>query len=190
MAHADPRPSFDAPLAKLLARLAKDLEPLAGLQASQVLPVAVSAHAGAAASVRSLGDVAHSVKVDGRERHWELALRPIFFLSGEPTRRLATLVHELLHLDPAQPGRLLPARRHRVRSHEEHEEQARTLAREWLKHGDLNLLAPLGHDGELLLRQWRHRPIAQTQARRFTGRDLFVGPIRMVTGARYRSVWW
>lgn len=190
MAYADPRPALDGPLSRLLTAVCRDLDELTTLDASAVLPVALSAHGGAAASVRSLDDVSASVNVEGRRRRWELALRPPFFLSGDPTRRLATLVHELLHLDPARPGRLLPERRHRVRSHDEHEKHARALARQWLAIGDLTLLSCLGHHGEVLMRQWKRRPIAETEGQRFTGRDLFVGPLRINTPARYRSVWW
>jgi hypothetical protein len=32
--------------------------------------------------------------------------------------------------------------------------------------------------------------VAGTEGQRFTGRDLFVGPLRIHTPARYRSVWW
>jgi hypothetical protein len=190
VAYADPRPALDRPLSRLLAALCRDLEGLGALDPSQVLPVAVSAHGAAAASVRSLDDVAASVKVDGKRRRWELALRPPFFLAGDPTRRLATLVHELLHLDPTRPGQLLADRRHRVRSHEDHEQQARALAREWLSVGELTLLSCLGHHGEVLMRQWKRRPVVSTAGQRFGGRDLFVGPVRLQTPARYRSVWW
>lgn len=190
MVAADPRPVFDRPLARLLSAVCRDIDAFEGLDTTSILPVAMSAHAAAAASVRSLSDVAASVKVDGKARCWELALRPPFFLTGDPTRRLATLVHELLHLDPKVNGRLLPERRHRVRSHEAHEKQARTLTRQWLQVGDLTLLGCLGHHGEILIRQWRRRPVPGTEKQRFTGRDLFVAPIMMKTTTRFRSVWW
>lgn len=187
---ADFRPTLDAPLARLLADLTRKLPELAGIDAQAILPVAVSAHGTAAASVRSVSGCARSVRVSGHARHWELALRPPFFLHGDPTRRLATLVHELLHLDPKRPGALLAHRRHKVRSHQEHEAQARELARSWLAEADVELLGPLGHHGEALMRQWRYRPTEDTKDRAFTGRDLFVGPVVMRTPRRSRSVWW
>lgn len=186
----DPRPHLSRPLERLLAALCRDVEELRDLDPTAILVVAVSAHSTAAASVRSFDAVARSVRVEGHDRRWELALRPPFFLTGDPGRRLATLVHELLHLDGERPGRLREDRRHRVHPHEAHERLARALARQWLQGGDLELLAPLGHDGEVLLRQWRHRPVPATRERAFTGRDLFAGPVPLRTPRRARTVWW
>ena len=186
----DPRPSLDAALDRLLRSLCQRCTALHALDARRVLCVGASAWGGAAASVRGLGDCARSVTVGGVVKHWELALRPAFFLGGTPTARLATLAHELLHLDPQNPGLLLEERRHRNRTHAAHEAQAREVASQWLAHGDPSLLDPLAHHGEVLLRHWRVRPILETSQRRFTGRDLYHQPVIMRTAKAHRSVWW
>lgn len=190
MKASDPRPDLSAALDALLADLVAVLEQLRGLSSESVLPVALSAHGFAAASVRSLDDVAREVRVGGVARRIELGLRPPFFLHGDPARRLATLVHELLHMDPARPGQLLEDKRHANRSHEEHEAEATALARRYLEQADPVRLACLGHHGEVLLRHWRHRPVPGTRERRFSARDLFLAPVRMATPARSRAVWW
>jgi hypothetical protein len=189
-APADPRPQLTRPLERLIADLISRCEPLQGLDPADVLVVAAGAHGRAAASVRSLDDVAERVHVEGARRRVELALRPPFFLEGEATARLTTIVHELLHLDPARAGRLLEARRHQRRAHAEHEAHAQNVAQGWLDDGDLALLAPLGHDGEVLLRTWRHRPVPDAKQRRYGDDDVFSTPVRLRTPKRVRTTWW
>jgi hypothetical protein len=186
----DPRPELDLALEALLRDLSVSLPVLCGLEASEILPVALSAHGAAAASVRSLDDVAREVRVAGARRRVELGLRPPFFLEGDPSRRLATLVHELLHLDPARPGQLLEHNRHAHRSHEEHEAQAEALARRYLETVDLTRVACLGHHGEVLMRHWRHRPVPGAEQRRFGEAELFIAPVLMRTPRASRAVWW
>lgn len=186
----DPRPALDEAINLLLDDLCARLPALQGIVSQDILVVAVSAHGRAAASIRSLREVAQGVSVGGRQRLVELALRPPFFLDADPTRRVATLLHELLHLDPHIPGHLLEARRHCLRPHEEHEAEAQHLAEQWLEQAELSLLAPLGHDGEVLMPQWRIRPVPETTALHFSERDLFVGPVLMQTPKDHRTVWW
>lgn len=186
----DPRPALDDVLERLLADVVTRCPELSGLDAAAVLLVAVSAHGRAAASVRSLDDVAADVTLGGVRRRAEIALRPRFFLEGDPSRRLGTLVHELLHLDAKTPGALLDERRHRSRTHEEHEAESQRIAERWLEHADLSLLAPLGHDGEALMRQWRVRPVPETREERFSDDDVYLAPVVMRTPRERRTVWW
>ncbi len=186
----DPRPSLDDALERLLADVIARAPELTGLDASALLVVAVSAHGRAAASVRSLDDVAARVSIAGVRRRAEIALRPRFFLEGDPSRRLGTLVHELLHLNPRVPGALLDERRHEVRGHDEHERQAQAVAERWLDGADLSLLAPLGHEGEALMRQWRVRPVPETSSERFDDDAVYCAPIVMRTPQERRTVWW
>lgn len=186
----DPRPVLAPALESVLADLARALPELGELTTAEVLVVALAAHGTAAASVRSLGVVARSVRVDGQRRRVELGLRPAFFLEGDAPRRLTTLVHELLHLDPKRPGALHEARRHRVRSHAAHEVEARALARRYLEAVDPVRILCLAHDGEVLMRQWRRRPCDDTRGQRFTDRDVFHGPVRMFTPKAARGGWW
>ncbi len=184
------RPSLTPHVDALLQALVEDLDDLRGLDTASIVVVAMSAHGTAAASVRSLAGSAKSVVIEGRRRKLELALRPPFFLNGDATRRLATLVHELLHLDPAAPGQLLEDRRHAVRSHAAHEKHAQSLAKRFLAQGDVALLSPFAHDGDATLRAWKHRPVTETKARAFTDRDVFEQPLIVRTAPGLRSVWW
>lgn len=184
-------PSLTPHLDALLAATVDAVDELRGLDPSSVVVVALAAHGTAAASVRSLEGAAKSVVVGGARRRIELGLRPPFFLDGDATRRLATLVHELLHLDPKRAGRLLEEARHAVRPHAAHERRARAIAKELLlQDAVVRLLAPLAHDGEATLRAWKHRPIEETARRAFTDRDVIEAPLVVRTPRRLRSVWW
>lgn len=190
MVGKETRPSLVPALERLVTDLVATLPPFAGLSPDEILIVALSAHGTAAASVRGLDDCAQMVSVDGKRRRWELGLRPPFFCDGDATRRLGTLIHELLHLNPNRPGQLLEEKRHAVRSHAEHEREAEALAQIWLDEGHVELIAPLGHHGEVLMRQWRHRPIPETRTRSFSDHDVMLSPLYIQTPADRRSVWW
>lgn len=181
---SDPRPRLTPALERIVAALVQ-LDELRGLRAEDILVVALGAHGTVAASIRSLPS---TVTIEKKRRRVELGLRPPFFLDGDASRRLATLVHELLHLDPAKPGHLLEERRHTKRSHAKHEEHARTLAMEWLANNDPMPLLCLAHHGEVLMRQWRHRPTDAGGT--FSDRDVFEGPLPMVTPKHARGSWW
>lgn len=187
MTPVDPRPSLTAALDALIAHLVK-LDELAGVRAHDILVVALGAHGTVAASVRSLDNT--SVTIARKRRRVELGLRPPFFLDGDAPRRLATLVHELLHLDPQQPGALLDDRRHARRSHAKHEEHARALAKRWLEHNDPLPLLCLAHHGEVLMRTWRHRPVDDAARKTFTERDVYEAPLIMHTPKGARGSWW
>lgn len=183
----DARPVLTPALESLLAALVT-LDDLAGLRAADLLVVALGAHGHVAASVRSLDGA--SVTVARKRRRIELGLRPPFFLEGDAPRRLATLIHELLHLDPAKPGALLAERRHARRSHELHERHARALAKLWLDDNDPLLLLCLAHHGEVLMRTWRHRPVEGVRTTRFTDADVMEAPLVMATAKAARGSWW
>lgn len=185
----DPRPVLVEPLERLLAVIIADTPELSGLDATGILLVAQGAHGRAAASVRSLVADAHRVEIGGHLRKAEVALRPPFFRDGDATARLTTLLHELLHLDPAAPGALLDENRHEHRAHAEHEEQARAIAARWLERADLELIAPLGHDGEVLMRTWKHRPVPGADQQSYGDVDVFLTPILIRTPAPRRTTW-
>lgn len=183
----DARPVLTPALDALVATLVL-LDDLAGVRAPDVLIVALGAHGHVAASVRSLDGA--RVTVARQRRRVELGLRPPFFLEGDAPRRLATLVHELLHLDPAKPGALLAERRHAKRPHAAHERHARALAKKWLDDNDPLPLLCLAHHGEVLMRMWRHRPIEGMRTTRFTDADVYQAPIAMSTPKDARGSWW
>jgi hypothetical protein len=140
--------------------------------------------------VRELSRVAKGVSIEGRRRFIELGLRPAFFLDGDGARRIGTLIHELLHIDPADSARLLDANRHTHRSHDALEKEARTLAARYLKQVDPTDLLCLSHHGEVLLRMWKRRPFETTRGHRFNDDDVFEGPVVMETPAGLRGGWW
>jgi hypothetical protein len=186
----DPRPDWTPALERVLSGVVDHVPALSGLDTRDVVVVGLSAHGMGAASVRELRDVAARVVIDGRRRRIELGLRPPFLLDADAPRRLATLVHELLHLDPARPGRLLDDNRHATRSHASLEREARDHARRLLDVLDPALLLALAHDGEVLLRQWRHRPAETTKRRAFGDDDVFSGPVVVHTPVDRRGGWW
>lgn len=188
-APSDPRPSLTPALDALLTSLVK-LDGLAGLRAQDIVVVALGAHGTAAASIRSLHGT--NVTIARKKRRAELGLRPPFFLDGDAPRRLATLVHELLHLDPKTPGALLEDRRHARRSHAQHEQHAGALAKQWLAHNDPLPLLCLAHHGEVFMRTWRNRPVDDSHAMRttFNDRDVYEAPLIMHTPKGARGSWW
>jgi hypothetical protein len=186
----DPRPDWTVALERVVAAVVVDVPALDGLDTGDIVIVGLAAHGTGAASVRELREVAARVIVDGRRRRIELGLRPPFLLDADAPRRLATLVHELLHLDPARPGRLLDDNRHAQRSHASLEREARGHAARLLQTLDPSLLLCLAHDGEVLLRQWRYRPAETTKRRAFGDDDLFFGPVFVRTPSDRRGGWW
>lgn len=187
MSSLDPRPSLTPALDALIARLLT-LDELRGLRAGDILVVALGAHGTAAASVRSL--VGSDVTIGRKKRLIEIGLRPPFFLEGDAPRRLATLMHELLHLDSKKPGALLEQRRHAHRTHAEHERHARDLARRWLDENDPMPILCLAHHGEALMRTWRHRPLDDDGARVYRDKDVYEAPLVIHTRKGARGSWW
>lgn len=152
-----------------------------------IVVVGLAAHGLAAASVRPLTTCAASVVIDQKRRTLELGLRPPFFLDGDAPARLCTLCHELLHV--AGEG-LREENRHIRKSHDALEDEARAIAAELLTRLDPKEVLCLAHDGEVLLRAWRHRPTEHTHLRAFTDDDCFRQPVRMVTAPERRGGWW
>lgn len=186
----DPRPRLTPAIERVLLDLCAAIPELSGLDPAAILVVGLAAHGTAAASVRELSRVARGVSVDGHRRSIELGLRPPFFLDGDASRRLGTLIHELLHIDPADPARLLEDNRHDKKSHTALEKEARALAARYLERSDPAGLLCLAHQGEVLLRQWRRRPFETTRGVRFSDDDVFEGPVIMLTPAGMRGGWW
>jgi len=128
------------------------------------------------------------VLVDGHVRHFEITLRPLFFLKANGLGRLVTLFHELFHLAPDGSG-LADERRHRG-NHRSNDVTVESLARSYVDAAPAALLAPLGHEGEVLMDQWRIRPSRDCALRQVTREHLFLGPVPMHTPKRERCVWW
>lgn len=186
----DPRPRLTPALERVLSDLCAAVPELAGHKPASILVVGLAAHGSAAASVRELSRVARGVTVDGHRRTIELGLRPPFFLEGDASRRLGTLIHELLHIDAGDAARLLDENRHSKKGHAALEREARALAARYLERADPVGLLCLAHQGEVLFRQWKRRPVETTRASRFGDDDVFEGPLVMQTPAGMRGGWW
>ncbi|MFH1808888.1 MAG: hypothetical protein ABIJ09_09090 [Pseudomonadota bacterium] len=191
----DPRPQLGPALDKLLDSLSREIGALAHIDASTLLVVHGQARGPARASIRSLveGVATARVVVRGQRRQFELTLRPPWFRHGGVEDRLRTLVHELWHIGARGTGALDPAHRHHDASHRAQAQQVARLCRQALRQLDPLLLAPLGHDGELLLPCWLERPVLTGEAvrrSRYGDRDLFLQPVRMITTRSARTVWW
>jgi hypothetical protein len=181
----DPRPDLTGALERLLRAIAA--HDAFDVDVDAIVLVGLAAHGLAAASVRPLKTCAQSVVIDKTRRTLELGLRPPFFLDGDAPTRLCTLCHELLHI--AGEG-MREENRHIRKSHDALEDEARAIAGELLARLDPKEVLCLAHDGEVLLRAWRHRPTEQTQLRPFTDDDCFRQPVRMVTPLERRGGWW
>lgn len=186
----DPRPSLTPVLEGLLARTIAATPSFSGLIASDILVVGLAAHGAAVASIRPLRGQAASVVVGAARRRIELGLRPGFFLAGDGPSRLATLCHELLHLDPQRPGALLDDNRHTRRSQRSLDTEAARIATAAIAALPPTALLCLAHEGEVRLRMWRRRPCDDTARSRFTDADVFDGIVAMHTPADRRGGWW
>ncbi|MDP2339531.1 MAG: hypothetical protein Q8O67_01125 [Deltaproteobacteria bacterium] len=183
----DARPDLTAALEHLLVEMVEHAPPLHRVDVGVVVVVGVSAHGLAAASVRELAPCARSVVVNGTRRSIELALRPPFFLGGDAPARLATLAHELLHLD----GKAVRAdNMHDKKSHAALEKEARAVAKTLLPRLEPRALLCLAHHGEVMLRAWKHRPTETTKRRSFDDDDVYAQPLMLMTPADRRGGWW
>ena len=181
----------ERPNATLLCRrvvedMIRRLPELAHVRASRILFVAGEARRGSRATIRPLGE--GRVVLRGRKALYCVTLRPKFFRSSAPEQRVATLLHELLHIARPFDGTLDPDRRHSKVPAARFEALLRPLVKRYLAEGDAALLGALAHDGEVLARQWLERPTARRNGKQtYTEKDLFLGPIQMITRRRLNS---
>jgi hypothetical protein len=181
------RPDLTPALEHLLAEMVAHAPALHRVDVGVVVVVAVSAHGMSAASVRELAPCARSVVVGGVKRSVELALRPPFFLGGDAPARLATLVHELLHLEGKG---LREENKHDQKTHAALEKEARAIAKALIGKLEPRALLCLAHHGEVSLRAWKHRPTEITKRRAFDDDDVYAQPLDIVTPADRRGGWW
>ena len=183
-----PRPNATLLCSRLALDFARKLPEFAHVRAGRILFVAGEARRGSRASIRALGAKGiPEVLLHGRRALYSITLRPRFFRSSTPEERVATLLHELLHIDARFDGTLSEERRHKHLSKARFEALLRPLVRRYLAEGDAALLAALAHDGEVLARQWLERPTVRGGRKCYTEKQLFLGPIRMITGRRLDS---
>lgn len=126
------------------------------------------------------------VKVNGRRMLYLITLRPLFFRASTPRERVATLLHELLHVSEAFDGTLETKRRH---GHPggQFSKLFKPLEKRCWKALPATLVEPFAHDGEVLVPQWLERPSTWlpvgvgSQRDRYGDEHLFDGVVRMKT---------
>ena len=184
----------DRPNATLLCRrivhdMTRKLPELSHVRASRILFVAGEARRGSRATIRPLGDGRRpKVVLKGRRALYCVTLRPKFFRASDPEQRVATLLHELLHIAKPFDGTLDPDRRHSKVPAARFEALLRPLIKRYLQDGDAVLLGALAHHGEVLARQWLERPTGRGNGKQtYTEKDLFLGPVQMITRRRLHS---
>lgn len=183
------RPNATLLCRRVVADMVRALPELSYIRASRILFVAGEARRGSRATIRPLGGKERArVSVKGRRALYCITLRPKFFRASTPEQRVATLLHELLHISPKFDGKLDPDRRHSRLGQDEFEALLRPLLKRYLATGDASLIGGLAHHGEVLARQWLERPTARSGARQtYTEKHLFLGPLMMVTRRKLHS---
>jgi predicted metallopeptidase len=183
------RPNATLLCRRVVADMANILPELSHVKAGRILFVAGEARRGSRATIRPLrGRGRARVSLKGRRALYCVTLRPRFFRASTPEQRVATLLHELLHISPDFDGRLDPKRRHSLLPAKEFEALLKPLLKRYLANGDAALIGALAHHGEVLARQWLVRPAGRHSAgQTYTEKHLFLGPLMMVTRRRLHS---
>ena len=185
LARTAPRPNVTLLCRRVVGDVARALPEMAHVRPARILFVAGEARRASRATVKPLGGKgAPRVLLRGKRALYCITLRPKFFRGSTPEQRVATLLHELLHLSPRFDGTLSEERRHEQLAGGRFEALLEPLLRRYLAAAEPALLAALGHDGEVLARQWLERPTGAGGKRRYTEADLFVGPLEMLTPRR------
>jgi hypothetical protein len=126
------------------------------------------------------------VKLRGKRMRYEITLRPLFFLRSKAKDRLRTIFHELYHMSSSFDGTLERTRRHDLMPRAAFDRMLRPMIRRYMAQMPAWVESDLSRDGEVLVLQWlerppnRYRPSA-TVKRRYTEKDLFLGPVLMQT---------
>jgi predicted metallopeptidase len=183
------RPNATLLCRRIVADMVRKLPELSHVRASRVLLVAGEARRGSRATIRPLGGKGRPrVVVKGRRALYCITLRPKFFRASTPEQRVATLLHELLHISPQFDGLLHPDRRHAKVPKARFEALLRPLVRRYLAGADPELLSALAHHGEVVARQWLERPTGSNAGKRaYTEKHLFLGPVQMITRRKLHS---
>ena len=164
---ADPRPDFAEAVDALLIHACGHVRAFHQLNPQQLLVVAGAARESSRATIRFLDEKSlPRVMIDGVHKRFEITLRPLFFLDANGLGRLMTLFHELLHME--ENGEALSVARRHAGHPKSLDAQVEKLARAYALKAPSKVLACLGHNGEVLMRQWRIRPGAGSALKRMT----------------------
>jgi predicted metallopeptidase len=176
---------------------------LAHVRASRVLVVAGEARRASRATIRPAhfketraraGSGAREkplIRVKGRKILYVITLRPLWFVDSTPRERIATIVHELYHVSPRFDGTLHRGRRHSRLPLAKYNRRVRGIVDRYLAAAPPELVAPFSEHGLVRARMWLERPgglyrreDAYRGRRVYTERQLFYGPVRMITRRR------
>jgi len=178
---------------RLVRDAAARLPELAHVRASRVLVVAGEARRASRATIRPASPLARrgaaprpAIEVKGRTILYVITLRPLWFMGSTPEERIATVLHELYHASRRFDGTLHRGRRHAALPKAPYDRKIRALLGRYLALAPPELVAPFAASGTVRARMWLERPAGSrangSRARRlYTERQLFYGPVRMVT---------
>jgi predicted metallopeptidase len=194
-----PRLNVTLAVKRLVRDVAARIPELAHVRASRVLVVAGEARRASRATIRPAGPGRRApgrpvIRVKGRTILYVITLRPLWFRESTPEERIATVLHELYHASRRFDGTLHRGRRHASLPKPAYDRKIRALLGRYLAVAPPELIAPFAASGTVRARMWLERPAAArangSRARRlYTERQLFYGPVRMLTprGPRPRS---
>jgi hypothetical protein len=187
---------------RLVRDAAARVPELAHVRASRVLVVAGEARRASRATIRPAHyketrrragagtRVKPLIRVKGRKILYVITLRPLWFLESSPRERITTIFHELYHASLRFDGTLHRGRRHSRLPRLAYNRRVRALVDRYLEVAPGEIVAPFSADGTARARMWLERPGGSYDGEDYRGRrvytekQLFYGPVRMVTPRR------
>lgn len=189
---------------RLIRDVVRRVPELSHVKPSRVLVVAGEARRSSRATIRPACEESPAapgrggrhrpiIRVRGRKILYVITLRPRWFLASTPEDRVATVIHELYHASDAFDGSLHPERIHERLPRRHYDRRIRSLCDRYLSRAPDEVLTPFSHHGVARARMWLERPAGAFRAgerggrRVYTERQLFMGLMPMVGGARRRA---
>jgi predicted metallopeptidase len=188
-----PRLNVTLAVKRLIRDAAARIPELSHVRASRILVVAGEARRASRATIRPArgrdrpgAGERPIIRVRGREILYVVTLRPLWFLASTARERVTTIVHELYHTSNRFDGTLHRGRRHSRLPLPVYNRKIRVLVRRYLEVVPEEILAPFSAHGTARARMWLERPATSNpedwRGRHiYTERQLFYGPVRMVT---------
>jgi hypothetical protein len=189
---------------RLVRDLAARVPELSHVRANRILVVAGEARRASRATIRPahFGETRARtglgarekplIRVKGRKILYVITLRPLWFLASTSRERIETILHELYHASPRFDGTLHRGRRHSRLPRAAYNRRVRRLLERYLAVAPEEILAPFSASGTVRARMWLERPASSRpddwRGRKvYTERQLFHGPVRMITRRRPRD---
>ena len=194
------RMDFSSAIDSLVADMVKRLPSLGHVDPSQVLFIAADARHSSRATLRptrfpdgkrtngSGTYVKPKISWKGKDIKYMIELRPKFFRDSTEKERIATIIHELLHMSTDFDGTIPSSKSHRNPAADDISEQSSILAGEYMSSAPAGIIKPMGMNGEVMMRQWLERPPFRIKTpvgvkkTNYNERDVFTGPMIIITG--------